>query len=53
MNKIISSEHRFRRADVDAYVSRIVAEAPPLNDHQRNLLAGLLQPLPIEGSRAA
>lgn len=49
----IRSEHRFHHVDVDAYVSRIVAEAPPLNDHQRTVLSGLLQPLPNEGGKAA
>lgn len=49
----IRSEHRFHHVDVDAYVARIVAEAPPLNDHQKNLLAGLLQPLPHSGGKAA
>lgn len=49
----IRSEHRFHHVDVDAYVARIVAEAPPLTEHQKNLLAGLLQPLHTEGSRAA
>lgn len=36
-------------AKIEAYVSRILAEAPPLNDEQRIRLAELLRPVPVRG----
>lgn len=40
-------------ARVDAYVARLVAEAPPLNDAQKTALAGLLRPVETRGGAAA
>lgn len=50
---LVSARQRLRDARVDEYINKLVSEAPPLNDHQRRLLAGLLQPLPTEGGKAA
>lgn len=33
-----------KKAEIDAYVTRVVAEAPPLTDEQRDRIAVLLRP---------
>lgn len=42
-----------KAARVDAYVARLVAEAPPLTDAQKAALAGLLRPVEDRGGVAA
>ena len=44
---------KFGTPDLDAYVARLVAEAPPLNDAQKTALAGLLRPVENRGGVAA
>lgn len=44
---------KFGTPDLDAYVARLVAEAPPLNDAQKAALAGLLRPVETRGGAAA
>lgn len=51
--ELVTERDRLRTARVDQYINKLVSEAPPLNDQQRHLLAGLLQPLPNEGGKAA
>lgn len=43
----------FSAPDVDAYVARLVAEAPPLTAAQKSALAGLLRPVEHRGGAAA
>lgn len=51
MSNIIRGQ--FGTPAVDAYVARLVAEAPPLNDAQKAALAGLLRPVDHRGGAAA
>lgn len=39
-------------AALDAYVARVIAQAPPLTDEQRTRLAELLRPVQIVASPA-
>ncbi|GEC99350.1 hypothetical protein KVA01_15050 [Kocuria varians] len=51
MSNVIRGQ--FGTPDLDAYVARLVAEAPPLNDAQKATLAGLLRPVETRGGAAA
>lgn len=41
--ELIEAKQRLRALKLEEYVTRVVAEAPPLTDEQRERIAGLLR----------
>lgn len=52
--ELVEARRDLKAAKLEDYIRRVVAEAPPLTDQQRELLAGLLRPVPRhQGADAA
>ena len=43
---LVGARRDLKAAKLEDYIRRVVSEAPPLSDDQRELLAGLLRPVP-------
>jgi hypothetical protein len=52
--ELVEARRDLKAAKLEDYIRRVVSEAPPLTDQQRELLAGLLRPVPQrQGAEAA
>jgi hypothetical protein len=49
---LVEAKRDLAEAKITAYVEKILAEAPPLNDEQRTRLAELLRPVRKAGAAA-